>query len=114
LLAYSEDGSRRRGVACLVRAMAGRGWLLACGRREGGERKENLDDSPRERSSSAKREPESGEASPRQTTKNRAANNREGKQCQKWTKRGWAVFALCVCLSVSRRWWDLTCALLHR
>ncbi len=31
LLAYSEEGSRRSGVACLVRAMAGRGgfglWL---------------------------------------------------------------------------------------
>ena len=28
LLAYSEDGSRRSGVACLVRAMAGRARLV--------------------------------------------------------------------------------------
>lgn len=26
LLEYSEDGSRRRGVACFVRAMGTRGW----------------------------------------------------------------------------------------
>jgi hypothetical protein len=36
LSVYSEDGSRRRGVACFVRAMADRGRLVV---------RENLDDS---------------------------------------------------------------------
>ena len=89
LLAYSEDGSRRSGVACLVRAMAGRGWfwLGELDARRGEKPKpsdENLDDSRHRMRFQCKREMGNGKT----VTKTLCNRPSGGKAERQETSRG--------------------------